>query len=62
MAEGVSARRVDGLHEGLQADLAHEVLVHLALVVVQVRLVVRVVLQCGAIKNSSMPFEMSRDQ
>ena len=62
VAEGVPARRVDGLHEGLQADLAHEVLVDVALVVVQVRLVVRVVLQQGAIENSLMAFGVSREQ
>ena len=45
VAEGVSAGRVHRLHEGLQADLAHQVLVHLLAVVVQVRLVVRVMLQ-----------------
>ena len=45
VAEGVAAGRVHRLHEGLQADLAHQVLVHLLAVVVQVRLVVRVVLQ-----------------
>lgn len=35
MAEGVAARRVGGRHERLQADLAHQVLVHLAHIVVQ---------------------------
>lgn len=44
VAEGVAAGRVDRLNEGLQADLAHQVLVHFLVVVVQVGLVVRVVL------------------
>ena len=44
VAEGVAAGRVHRLNEGLQADLAHQVLVHFLVVVVQVGLVVRVVL------------------
>ena len=44
VAEGVAAGRVDRLNEGLQADLAHQVLVHFLVVVVQVGFVVRVVL------------------
>ena len=44
VAEGVAAGRVHRLHEGLQADLAHQVLVHFLVVVVQVGFVVRVVL------------------
>ena len=55
VAEGVSAWRVHRLHEGLQADLAHQVLVHLLAVVVQVRLVVRVVLQA---RNISMKLKL----
>ena len=44
VAEGVAAGRVHRLNKGLQADLAHQVLVHFLVVVVQVGLVVRVVL------------------
>ena len=44
VAEGVATGRVHRLNEGLQADLAHQVLVHFLVVVVQVGLVVRVVL------------------
>lgn len=44
VAEGVATGRVHRLNEGLQADLAHQVLVHFFVVVVQVGLMVRVVL------------------
>ena len=44
VAEGVGARRVDRLDKGLQADLAHQVLVDVARVVVEVGLVVGMVL------------------
>ena len=44
LTEGVAAGRVGGVDEGLQADLTHEVLVHLLAIVVDVGLVVRMVL------------------
>ena len=47
MTEGVSAGSVHRLHERLQTDLTHEILVDLGLVVVEVRLVMGVVLSAG---------------
>ena len=44
VAKGVAAGRVQRLHERLQANLAHEVFVDLAYIIVQMRLMVRVML------------------
>ena len=48
LAEGVPARSVHRLDEGLEADLTSQVLIHLLLVIVQVRLGLRVRLTAQA--------------